>query len=70
MLKCSPTFFNIFKAFSSPIPVKESKRERLALRYEPLNMKGILSLSVTSLIFSAILIGSSILSIEIVTRAV
>lgn len=26
------------RAFSSPIPVKESIRERFALRYEPLNM--------------------------------
>jgi hypothetical protein len=36
------------------MPVKESNRERLAFRKEPLKIKGISSRSLISLIFSAI----------------
>lgn len=45
---------SIFSAFSSPMPVKESSRERLAFRYDPLNIYGIFSLFVIPTTFSAI----------------
>ena len=38
--KRSPTFARISRAFSSPMPVKLSNRERFALRYDPLKISG------------------------------
>ena len=54
MSKVSDTFLKILSAFSLPIPVKLSIRLRLAFLKLPLNMYGILSLSVSSQTCSAI----------------
>ena len=53
-LKLSEMFFNIFKPFSSPMPVKESILDLFAFLYDALNMRGISCFLVISKIFSAI----------------
>src|SRR5690606_40600266 len=55
-------FSKIRKAFSSPIPVKESILERFAFLKEPLNTKGIFKSSVILTKCSAILNAISSLS--------
>ena len=59
ILSSSLTFFNIFSAISSPMPLNESNRVLFAFLNEPLKMNGIFNLSLILLISFAILNVSS-----------